>query len=454
MNNLWWMKHFRLRCPLAVLFGLFCSVFWQASPAVGQNRYRPYEPVVSQPPTSQTIPPQSIAPQLPAGNTQIVASPPPTKNLEQPVFIADRGMASSPSLEMSNQRRLELPGARDQANAPVASNTNPPSPDFTKFEGGALIAVVGKEPILLGDIIDPRKVPAHQKDHPSFEAMLRKSLSEKILKKSLSQKFFNDQLTGKTVKERKEVESKMKTKVTQVFYDEMLPSIMKEQKCDSLDEFCALIEKQGLTLQGLKDNYAESILAQQCIRENVPNKPQVLLEEMSLYYEEHQSDFQQKAKVRFQILTALFSKYSTREDAMRAIGEMGNEVYFGTPFETVAKSKSSGMNAETGGYVDWTTQGALKSKELNEALFSIDLNGLSPIIEDANGLHIIWILERQEARMITFAEAQPDIKKKLSESKRETLHKEFLEKVKAETAVWSRWPEDYPNARPLSELEW
>ncbi len=162
----------------------------------------------------------------------------------------------------------------------------------------------------------------------------------------------------------------------------------------------------------------------------MPNKPQVLLEEMSLYYEEHQSDFQQKAKVRFQILTALFSKYSTREDAMKAIGEMGNEVYFGTPFETVAKSKSSGMNAETGGYVDWTTQGALKSKELNEALFSIDLNGLSPIIEDANGLHIIWILERQEARMITFAEAQPDIKKKLSESKRETLHKEFPKRSK------------------------
>jgi hypothetical protein len=284
--------------------------------------------------------------------------------------------------------------------------------------------------------------------------MLRKSLSEKILKKSLAQKFFSDQLTGKPVKERKEAESKMKTKVTQVFYDEMLPSIMKDQKCESLDEFCALIEKQGLTLQGLKENYAESILAQQCVRENVPNKPPVLLEEMTLYYEEHKTDFQQNAKVRFQILTATFAKYPSREEAEKAIGEMGNEVFFGTPFETVAKSKSSGMNAEAGGYVDWTSQGALKSKELNDVLFSIDLNGLSPIIEDANGLHIVWILERQDARLITFAEAQPDIKKKLIESKKEKLHKEFIEKVKEETAVWSRWPEDYPNAKPLSELEW
>jgi parvulin-like peptidyl-prolyl isomerase len=437
--------------------GIFSAAFGFAPPAIAQNRYRPYQPASPQPaspqpPTSQTQTTQPAIAQLPSSampNNFVT----PTKNLEQPVFIADRGLATSPSLDLARQNQDPL-GLTDQAGPLVASNANSPSIDFTKFEGGTLIAVVGKEPILLGDIIDPRKVPAQQKDHPSFEAMLRKSLAEKILKKSLAQKFFNDQLTGKTVKERKEVESKMKTKVTQVFYDEMLPSIMKDQKCESLDEFCTLIEKQGLSLQGLKDNYAESILAQQCIRENVPNKPSVLLEEMSLYYEEHQSDFQQKAKVRFQILTAMFSKYPSREEAEKAIGEMGNEVYFGTPFETVAKSKSSGMNAETGGYVDWTNQGALKSKELNEALFSIDLNGLSRIIEDANGFHIVWILERQDARMITFAEAQPEIKKKLSESKREKLHKEFLEKVKEETAVWSRWPDDYPNARSLSELEW
>ncbi|MFN7845113.1 MAG: peptidyl-prolyl cis-trans isomerase [Pirellula sp.] len=450
MNNRWWNKRCILTCQLAVRIGIFSATLGFASTAIAQNRYRPYKPGSPQPSTSQTQAtkqPTSPPPSFSVPNTSVT----PTKNLEQPVFIADRALTSSPTLDLTRPNG-DLQAQPDQTGQIPTNNSSPI--DFTKFEGGTLIAVVGREPILIGDIIDPRKVPAHQKEHPSFEAMLRKSLSEKILKKSLAQKFFSDQLIGKTVKERKEAESKMKTKVTQVFYDEMLPSIMKDQKCESLDEFCALIEKQGLTLQGLKENYAESILAQQCVRENVPNKPPVLLEEMTLYYEEHKTDFQQNAKVRFQILTATFAKYPSREEAEKAIGEMGNEVFFGTPFETVAKSKSSGMNAEAGGYVDWTSQGALKSKELNDVLFSIDLNGLSPIIEDANGLHIVWILERQDARLITFAEAQPDIKKKLIESKKEKLHKEFIEKVKEETAVWSRWPEDYPNAKPLSELEW
>jgi hypothetical protein len=439
-----------------VRIGLFFTLFGVAWPVAAQNRYRPYQPVSPQPPASQTQVVPQPTPQPPS-SANPNASANPTKNLEQPVFIADRVMSSSPTLDYSRQnddsrQNTELITQSEPSDS-LTTNTSTPI-DYTKFEGGTLIAVVGKEPILLGDIIDVRKVPAQQKNHPSFEAMLRKSLTEKILKKSLSQKFFSDQLVGKPVKERKEAEGKMKTKVTQVFYDEMLPGIMKDQKCDSLDEFCALIEKQGLTLQGLKENYAESILAQQCIRENVPNKPPVLLEEMSQYYDEHLADFQQTAKVRFQILTAIFSKYPSREDAEKAIEEMGNEVFFGKPFATVAKSKSSGMNAETGGYVDWTSQGALKSKELNDVLFSIDLNGLSKIVEDANGFHIVWVLERQEARVITFAEAQSEIKKKLIESKKEKLHKEFLEKVKQETAVWSRWQEDYPNAKPLSELEW
>ncbi|MFN7875157.1 MAG: peptidylprolyl isomerase [Pirellula sp.] len=450
MNNDWCNENRVLRYQFAVRIGLFFAIFGVAFPVAAQNRYRPYQPVSQQSSTSESQVTQQPTPQFPSSVNQ--DSPVnPTKNLEQPVFIADRVMTSSPTLDYSRQNteQINQPAQLDS----LTTNASPPI-DYTKFEGGTLIAVVGKEPILLGDIIDVRKVPAQQKEHPSFEAMLRKSLTEKILKKSLAQKFFNDQLVGKPVKERKEAEGKMKTKVTQVFYDEMLPSIMKDQKCESLDEFCALIEKQGLTLQGLKENYAESILAQQCIRENVPNKPPVLLEEMSLYYDEHLADFQQKAKVRFQILTALFSKYPTREEAEKAIAEMGDEVFFGKPFETVAKSKSSGMNAETGGYVDWTNQGALKSKELNDVLFSIDLNGLSRIVEDTNGYHIVRVLERQEARLITFAEAQSEIKKKLIESKKEKLHKEFLEKVKQETAVWSRWPEDYPNAKPLSELEW
>lgn len=421
---------------------------YSASPILAQNRYRQGQPGSAPASTTQFPFAENVVPleQLPVdGNGMSV------KNLEQPVFVADRSPLTSPTLE---SLRLEsgmnnVAGGLEQG---LLKSSQPV--DFTKFEGGTLLAVVDKEPILLGDLIDPRKVPAHQREHPSFEATLRKMLSEKIVKKSLVQRFFNDQLVGKTLKERKDIESKMKTKVTQVFFNEVLPGIMQDQNCESLDDFCDLAEKQGMNLQTLKETYTETILAQQCIRENVPSKPPVDLEEMNTYYQENQAEFYQIAKVRFQILTAAFSKYKNRDEADRAIREMGDEVFYGTPFDTVAKAKSSGMNAESGGFVDWTSLGALKSKEINDTIFSIEPNKLSRIIEDENGFHIVRVLERKEGRLITFADAQPEIKKKLSESKRDKLYKEFIEKVKAETSVWSRWPEDYPNARPLSELEW
>ncbi|XZE22122.1 peptidylprolyl isomerase [Pirellulaceae bacterium SH449] len=434
-------------CRWAWIIPLFVYICG-ASPILGQNRYRPNQPASAPATTTQSPVTESLVPagQLPVDGNGTVA-----KNLEQPVFVADRSPLTSPTLESFRWEN----GMNDVADGLEQGLLNSSQPiDFTKFEGGTLLAVVDKEPILLGDLIDPRKVPAHQREHPSFEATLRKMLSEKIVKKSLVQRFFNDQLVGKTLKERRDIESKMKTKVTQVFFNEVLPGIMQDQNCESLDEFCDLAEQQGMNLQTLKETYTETILAQQCIRENVPNKPSVDLEEMNTYYKENQSEFYQIAKVRFQILTAAFSKYRNRDEADQAIREMGDEVFYGTPFETVAKAKSSGMNAESGGFVDWTSQGALKSKEINDTIFSIEPNKLSLIIEDENGLHIVRVLERKEGRLITFADAQPEIKKKLSESKRNKLYKEFVDKVKAETSVWSRWPEDYPNARSLTELEW
>ncbi|MEZ6079527.1 MAG: peptidylprolyl isomerase [Pirellulaceae bacterium] len=62
-----------------------------------------------------------------------------------------------------------------------------------------------------------------------------------------------------------------------------------------------------------------------------------------------------------------FDKHATREEAEARIRELGNEVFFGKPFEAVAKQSSEGYTASDGGVYDWTTQGSLKSKELDHA---------------------------------------------------------------------------------------
>ena len=67
----------------------------------------------------------------------------------------------------------------------------------------------------------------------------------------------------------------------------------------------------------------------------------------------------------------------------------------GAPFPEIARSGSDGVTASDGGARDWTTQGSLVSKKLDEALFGLPVGELSPILEDEYGLHIVRVTERE-----------------------------------------------------------
>ena len=102
------------------------------------------------------------------------------------------------------------------------------------------------------------------------------------------------------------------------------------------------------------------------------------------------------------------------------LSAMGNDVLRNVaPFPEVAKKQSQGPTKDSGGYRDWTTKGALVSKVLDEAMFSPNLpvGRMSQILEDTDGYHIIRVIERQDAGMVPFRDAQGGIKKKLKEER-------------------------------------
>lgn len=374
--------------------------------------------------------------------------PPGSKGLQQPVYVADRSEPRGPYSSLSGQQ--DLSEYVDETVGVVKSDA--PPLDLNRFAAGELIAVVGKEPILIGHLIDPKKVTEDQLKSPAFEMGLRKALAEVIMRKALAQRFINDQLSGKSIKEREEGERHIRRKVTQIFYDSIVPDMKKKQKCETDEEFYAFLDKTKMTLQTLQNDYAETMLARQCINENVPDKPTAELIDLSAYYDEHLDEFKQPAKARFQILTAEFSKYPNKDAAFGAIAEMGNQVIGGRPFETVARSMSNGYAASQGGYYDWTTKNALKSKVIDDIVFSIEQQKLSQIFEDSEGFHIVRVIERKNAQTVPFHEVQPEIKKKIIETKKKQTEKDYMQKVRETTPVWTRWPEDFPGAMPISDI--
>jgi hypothetical protein len=321
------------------------------------------------------------------------------------------------------------------------------------FAASYIVAVVGEERVLVGDLFPAEKVTAQMIQNPEFQMHLRKSLKMSIQQKCLAQYFVNSQATGKPKKERDDIRAKMMAKTAEIFRTKVLPEQVKRAKLETEAEFIQLLESQGTSLASMMRSFAEQVWADQALREGVKEKPTVFLDEMQDYYDQHPDQWQRPSRVRFRIMSAVFSKYPNREAAYQAIAEMWNQVYFGgAPFEAVAKKLSTGFSADEGGTIDWTRRGALKSKPIDETVFSIPVRALSQVIEDSEGFHVVEVLERQNAYQMSFPQAQGEIKESILKNKKTLLENDYKKKIQDLTPIWTRWPEDIPGSRDLSEI--
>ena len=329
-----------------------------------------------------------------------------------------------------------------------------------EFDAGTLIAVVGTEHILAGDMhvfVEPiieknrSKLSTPEQEKQLRANLVRQALSQYVEIKALYQEFFRDMVGNKPPKEVAEMQSLVTTKAAKIFHDKQVPEMLHKYKVDDLASLERKLQERSLSLATLQTQFTERVLSSELERKYVPDNYEFSRAELLAYYEDHAADWNVTARAKWRELCVRFNKH-TREEAETLIKVMGNEVYLGgAPFEAVAKQRSEGFSASDGGLYDWTTQGGLKSKAIDQAVFSLPLRRLSQVIEDDIGFHIIEVLEREPGHKKSFDAAQAEIRKRLSDEKRTKLSEEFHEKVMARTSIWTLWPEDIPNSRPLSD---
>ncbi|MDX1925890.1 MAG: peptidylprolyl isomerase [Pirellulaceae bacterium] len=330
---------------------------------------------------------------------------------------------------------------------------------FREFDAGELVAVVGTEHVLAGDMmvfIEPILEKNRDKMTPEQEKQVKAKLIRDVLAqyveiKAMYQEFFRDMVGNKSPKEVEEMQAKVTMKAAQIFHDKQIPVMMKKYKVDDLASLERKLHEHSLSIATLQNQFTERVLSSELERKYVPDEYEFSREELWAYYQEHDSEWNVTSRARYRELCVRFSKHS-REEAEALIKDLGNQVYLGgTPFEAVAKQSSEGATAPQGGVYDWINQGSLKSAAIDQAVFSLPLRRLSQVIESEYGFHIIEVLERELGHKKTFDAVQPEIRKKLSNEKRSKLLDEFHKKIMARTSIWTLWPQDIPNSRALSE---
>ncbi|MDZ4853085.1 MAG: peptidylprolyl isomerase [Pirellulaceae bacterium] len=406
----------------------------------------------------------------PTMNGHVVS--PKTNN--QPVFLAFRkaenANASKMGLFLRTFRLLALSSLAllliiSTSGTCSFGQSNPETPpistEMKQFAPGVLVAVIGEEYVLAGDLLALIETQLQEiKDRASEtqyaeirDKMMRQALAQVVQSKMLAQYFINEQVTGKPLHERIEANRQMDKRVSEAFFEAVVPQMMKSQKVETPLELDRSLREEGTSLEAQKRVFRDSTFAQEALKKNVPKKFDIDALSMRDYYDSHLDEFRRPARARFRELAALYSQAGGVDEARRLIEQMGNEVFLGgAPFEAVAKKSSHGYKASEGGVYEWLTEGSLKNEQVDAAVFSIPVRRLSKIIEENDGLRIIEVLEREPERIVSFEEAQAEIKDILSKQRGKQAKDALVEKLKRNTSIWSLWPDDIPGARPLSDL--
>lgn len=217
-----------------------------------------------------------------------------------------------------------------------------------------------------------------------------------------------------------------------------LSILMLQEKAESLGELESILRQYGSSLDRELRSYAEFKISHEMKRRNVKFNAEITHQQMLDYYREHHDSYAFKAKARWEQLSIYFSRCKSPEEAMHRISEMGNAVYLGgAAFAAVAKRDSHESLAEQGGVHDWTSEGSLASKKLDEAIFTLPLNRLSEIIEDDRGVHIVRVLERTEGGHQSFESVQDSIREKIKGERIVREITQYVERLQKTTYVWT-----------------
>ena len=303
-----------------------------------------------------------------------------------------------------------------QLSQPAGNQT---SESIEEFAPGQVVAIVGGEPLFVGDMlfeanqmIDQRAAGAPE----DVKKQLRHTLIKRLIPKFVDSKMLWVDAVS-SLPEGADIETVLESASAE-FDSKALPEIMKRTGAESVQEFDAKLRVQGSSLRQFRSKWGREQLMRFALSQKLQIDTDVSHNELLAYYRENQESYLRKARVRWEELAIRYSKTPDRAEARRLITGLGNEVVYGASFEAVAKRGSQGFTAFEGGKHDWIGRGALVYTEVESALFSIPVGKLSEIIESRDGLHIVRVIEREEDSVTPFTEAQAEIRTKLENEKR------------------------------------
>lgn len=206
-----------------------------------------------------------------------------------------------------------------------------------------------------------------------------------------------------------------------------LDDIRKQYNMASIDDLEQAAKEQGVSFEDFKANIRNSIITQDVMRQEVGEHIQVTPGEAMAYYDAHKQDYQQPESVRLaEILISTGTPVATNgvteaapaDDpakiaaAKAKADDIEARLHAGGDFSQLARSFSDGTTASEGGELGQYKRGALGSKVLEDATFSLQSGQYTAPIRTRQG----WVILKVEQHVTGGVQPYKDVQEQVEEA--------------------------------------
>lgn len=206
----------------------------------------------------------------------------------------------------------------------------------------------------------------------------------------------------------------------------------------SEEAFETQLDDWNTNLATLHDEARRDLLVQGVLATKALGNVDVAAETVREFYDQHAEQFTEGGGVQARhILIGLSptAADSTRVEARDRAEALLQKITNGTNFAELARAHSEDPgSAGRGGDLGVVIKGQTEP-QFEAALFRLEPGEVSGIIETTFGFHIIQMVERQETRVLEFAEASVQIREFLLQQERQARVSTFIEELRTKSEI-------------------
>lgn len=200
-------------------------------------------------------------------------------------------------------------------------------------------------------------------------------------------------------------------------------------KFESDEDFNEALKEGGISLNELKQKYADQIKVAKLVEMEVRKKIVITPSEILEYYNLHKEEFKDPQQAKVKNILIKPDKDLPDEDARILAEKILGFLKAGENFDELALKYSKGPNADRGGELGFVKRGQML-KEIEDVVFNLNVGQLSEVIKTQLGYHIFKVEEKKQERIKELNEVKDEIEKALFFTKGKQRYKEWIEDLK------------------------